>query len=671
MRDGSTGSLVVCLLLFLCTLYPLAASDPVVVRDSSGEDLTLYETSFALVLGQSKYTGGWPPLPGVRGDVQQVEKLLRENGFDVETAVDLDHRAFRQAIEDFIARRGLDPGGRLLVYYAGHGHTEEQAYGEELGYLVPTDAPNPHVDRNGFLAMAMPMDQIEVYAKRIQTNHVLFLFDSCFSGSIFSLSRAIPENISYKTTLPVRQFITSGSAEEQVPDESVFRAQFIEALNGEGDSDRDGYVTGTELGEYLQKTVVNYSRGAQHPQYGKIRNPNLDKGDFVFALADGASAGPAPPTIKKADYSDLEARSKAKERWQPYQRAMQEEFETVSQLEEELADPADRAEAWERFLSNYQRENPFSVEDETMRGEAKSRLNKWRDALASQPAKNSPVASVPKTKPRQEVTAAKTPAPPLSPSRQTRPVSATKPRLLVVLSAADGASAQGIGTAETAVVSRLLKEGFQVVNSTQVERIRQNSSDMAAILAANEARIAAIAQQHGAEVMVVGKLTSEAEPALGRFYTGRAILDLRVYQAATGQYLGAESVQIGLGGTQGKMGPSEMTARSAACAAAGERGGEFLVEQTQALLGGPSEVVLVAVGASAGEAREIRQMLAAMGGVNGMSQRYFVAGERLELGVDFSGDSIALGDALDERKVGSRRLALSQAEPGRLTVTLE
>ena len=40
--------------------------------------------------------------------------------------------------------------------------------------------------------------------------------------------------------------------EESVPDESIFRAQFARALEGEGDSDGDGYVTGTELGEFLQ-----------------------------------------------------------------------------------------------------------------------------------------------------------------------------------------------------------------------------------------------------------------------------------------------------------------------------------------------------------------------------------------------------------------------------------
>jgi formylglycine-generating enzyme required for sulfatase activity len=82
-----------------------------------------------------------------------------------------------------------------------------------------------------------------------------------------------------------------------VPDRSVFREQFIAALEGEGDLNRDGYVTGSELADFLQDRVVNYSRNAQHPQYGKIRNPYLDKGDFVFSLPKAAPPPPPPPVV--------------------------------------------------------------------------------------------------------------------------------------------------------------------------------------------------------------------------------------------------------------------------------------------------------------------------------------------------------------------------------------
>ena len=87
----------------------------------------------------------------------------------------------------------------------------------------------------------------------------------------------MPEYITYKTSKPVRQFITSGQADELVPDVSIFRQQLVAALQGEADKDEDGYVTGAELGEFLQQKVTNYSRNAQHPQYGKLRDPYLDK----------------------------------------------------------------------------------------------------------------------------------------------------------------------------------------------------------------------------------------------------------------------------------------------------------------------------------------------------------------------------------------------------------
>lgn len=171
-----------------------------------------------------------------------------------------------------------------------------------MGYIVPSDAPNPHQDEPGFLAKAMDMQQIEVYAKRIQSKHALFVFDSCFSGSLFALSRAAPESITYKTTEPVRQFITAGSAKEPVPDESIFRQQFIAALQGDGDINNDGYVTGEELGYFLQDTVVNYSKGTQHPQYGKIRDPHLDKGDFVFKVTITVSVSTSTASSEHVEF---------------------------------------------------------------------------------------------------------------------------------------------------------------------------------------------------------------------------------------------------------------------------------------------------------------------------------------------------------------------------------
>ncbi|MCP5374135.1 MAG: hypothetical protein H6907_20560 [Hyphomicrobiales bacterium] len=163
-----------------------------------------------------------------------------------------------------------------------------------MGYLVGREAANPNVDESAFLEGALSMQNIEVYARSIDAKHALFLLDACFAGSVFDATRAIPHVIREKTGWPVRQFITSGTAEQEVPDRSIFRDLFIRALDGEGDLDGDGYLTGTELGHYLETNVTNYSRRAQTPQYGKLRDPLLDRGDFVFVT------GKAAPPLAKA-----------------------------------------------------------------------------------------------------------------------------------------------------------------------------------------------------------------------------------------------------------------------------------------------------------------------------------------------------------------------------------
>jgi formylglycine-generating enzyme required for sulfatase activity len=297
-------------LLFFIVLCGATFAQPgmslVPFKDKSGEQVGLYSGSYALVIGVSDYQEypnahfNWHDLPGVKTDIQLVRTALEEQGFHVIVVEDPDHEELEKAFKSFIQRYGHELDNRLLFYFSGHGHTLKLGTGVEMGYIVPADAPTAAWDKKGFLNKAMDMQQIEVYAKRIQAKHALFLFDSCFSGSIFSLTRATPAYINYKTNQPVRQFITAGRADEEVPDESIFRAQFISALEGEADADGDGYLTGNEVGAFIEKKVINYSRESQHPQFGTIRDPNLDKGDFIFQLTTtgrehNTKIFPAPP----------------------------------------------------------------------------------------------------------------------------------------------------------------------------------------------------------------------------------------------------------------------------------------------------------------------------------------------------------------------------------------
>lgn len=278
--------------IFLCSLFLLPliflfaqqrGMKPILVTVDSNTT-TLYKQSHSLLIGVGDYSNGLPPLPGVLSDINDVKAALEKNGFDVTVVMNPDRVGLDKAYNDFIGKYGQDVDSRLLFYYAGHGYTKKMSYGDDLGFLLPSDAVDPNKNPNTFQSKALPMTLIETYALQIQSKHALFLFDACFSGAIFSPSRAIPEAITYKTTQQVRQFITSGSANETVPDQSIFLKQFIRALNGDGDLNKDGFVTGSELGEFLQTNVINYSYNTQHPQYGKIRRQNLDQGDFIFVL---------------------------------------------------------------------------------------------------------------------------------------------------------------------------------------------------------------------------------------------------------------------------------------------------------------------------------------------------------------------------------------------------
>jgi len=280
--------------LILCLL--LAVSDsPAGNRGILLPDITakskfssLYRASYALVVGNGSYTNGWHPLPGALQDVQEVAAILEKQGFAVTLKTNLTKSKFDSVFADFVYTQGRDPDDRLLFYYAGHGYTREMTTGEQLGYLVMVDAPEAE-DFRSFSLHSVDMVSIVTQAKMIEAKHVLFMFDSCFSGTVLNQRNSISLSaISESISQPVRQFITAGSANEPVPDYSVFKQSFLDLLEGrDAEPIPDGFLTGEELGLYL-KTKVPLYNPTQHPQYGRIRDPKLDKGDFVFRLANSS-----------------------------------------------------------------------------------------------------------------------------------------------------------------------------------------------------------------------------------------------------------------------------------------------------------------------------------------------------------------------------------------------
>jgi hypothetical protein len=277
------------------------------VRESADapndQKVTLYTKSKALVIGIDDYDGhNWSQLSNGIRDAEEVAKGLAAQGFEVTLKKNLKSDELDRAFRSFFIIDGDDPNARLLLWFAGHGDTID-----EEAYLVPADAPSPKSDAE-FRDKAIPLRRFGEYMREAKARHVLAIFDSCFSGGVFNVARSRPPlAITLATTQPVREFISSGEAEQVVSDDGTFRKLFLDVLAGrepDADANHDGYVTGSELGLFLTQKMSDLTNNRQTPRYGKLEAYGYDRGDFVFQV--GTPDVPATPQTATRPTSEAE-----------------------------------------------------------------------------------------------------------------------------------------------------------------------------------------------------------------------------------------------------------------------------------------------------------------------------------------------------------------------------
>jgi hypothetical protein len=267
---------------------PPIGPQPVVVSPQ-GKQTPLYQESHALLVSASNYTS-WRTLPETATDMDNVATALRKQGFSVRRVSNPSSTELGDVFRSFVGDHGRSTENRLLLFFSGHGYT---APSKGIGYLVPVDAPDPRNDPSGFYRKAYPITTLNSLAQEIDSRHALFLFDSCFSGSIFktkahsdapgSRGSTVSERWRYlrdNAVQPVRQFIAAGGPDEELPAQSVFVPLFIKALEGHASTAGDGYVTGKEIGLWIEQELPKYRR--QKPHSDVIKDPGLAFGDVIF-----------------------------------------------------------------------------------------------------------------------------------------------------------------------------------------------------------------------------------------------------------------------------------------------------------------------------------------------------------------------------------------------------
>lgn len=251
----------------------------------------IFAKSYALVIGIDRYQHAkWPSLSYARKDAEAMATFLEGQGYEVRTLLDSTATRARilREMTTYLARR-LTPDDRVLIFFSGHGETQEFA-GQDFGYVIPQDGSD---DVTSWISMAAIRE-----ASRQMSNarHQLFIFDSCYGGQfgdkglLSSIPTDHPRYIEKISGNKARQYITAGGKGERVRDGgpdgySYFTGYLLRALSGKADLDGDSYVTSSELDAYLKPAASNWD----HTPIAGVM-PGHEQGNFWFRVADEATA---------------------------------------------------------------------------------------------------------------------------------------------------------------------------------------------------------------------------------------------------------------------------------------------------------------------------------------------------------------------------------------------
>lgn len=248
-----------------------------------------YDNSWAVVIGINDYSNDRiRNLNYAVNDANGIaDMLITHYGFSDENitrVLNSDATAYniKKSISD-IAKKA-QKNDRVVIFFAGHGKTEDLPDGGEMGYLVPFEG-NP----DDLFLSSLPMNTIKTLSERFSARHVLFLIDACYGGLSAISSRGLStETEGYHDKIfrgKSRQIITAGGRDEEVIEKaewghSAFTYNLLRGLRDwMADLDNDGFITAEELAIYLKKNVTTDSGNKQTPTVGRF---STDQGEIMF-----------------------------------------------------------------------------------------------------------------------------------------------------------------------------------------------------------------------------------------------------------------------------------------------------------------------------------------------------------------------------------------------------
>jgi uncharacterized caspase-like protein len=189
MKSVFTTVCVFCLILTL--LSPAWSQD-------TWDVSSFYSKSWAVVIGINTYEH-FPSLEYALNDAKAIATRFKSMGFEV---ISLENdQATKKNILDVLKHQlpeKVGVGDRLVIFYAGHGAAGILPTGEEVGFIIPTDAESMIDGRElEIIGGEVVVDDYKIFAEKtnfisvddirdisdaVQAKHIFYIIDGCYSG---------------------------------------------------------------------------------------------------------------------------------------------------------------------------------------------------------------------------------------------------------------------------------------------------------------------------------------------------------------------------------------------------------------------------------------------------------------------------------------------------------
>lgn len=261
---------------------------------------------YVVTIGIDRYQSRWPALQNAVSDAHGAAAAFGRLGFEPKASLIEEHATRNDLIRVVDDLSTLSPHDSLVVFFAGHGHTDLREFRDGLsariGYLVPSDAAG--------LASCVRLDDWLRSLARLPPRHILVILDCCGSGIALApryrmggqsiMNARSPRVGGMDVMAPLRQLrsrrVITSALDTQVAGDSgpisghsLFTGCLIEALSGELFT-RLGRraIASSELFNHVRAQVWQHSRSQQTPDFGALHCD--ERGELIFEEPSQAAA---------------------------------------------------------------------------------------------------------------------------------------------------------------------------------------------------------------------------------------------------------------------------------------------------------------------------------------------------------------------------------------------